>query len=157
MINNVMGKKVKRGCLMHRGEMSFGATVCKTLRRMLSDHCLSCLSVMFVYFGQTATWIKIKLGTQLGLGPSHIVLDGDPAPLPKKGLSPRFLAHFYCGQTSGCIKMPLGMEVGLGPGDLVLNGDPAPPPPKKGTAPNFWPMFIVAKQLYVSRYHLVRR
>ena len=122
--------------------MSFGATVCKTLHRMLSDHCLSCLSVMFVYFGQTATWIKIKLGTQLGLGPSHIVLDGDPAPLPKKGLSPRFLAHFYCGQTSGCIKMPLGMEVGLGPGDLVLNGDPAPPPPKRAQPPIFGPCLL---------------
>jgi len=41
--------------------------------------------------------------------------------------------------------MPLGREVGLGLGDIVL--DPAPP--KKGTAPNFQPMFIVAKRLYV--------
>jgi len=82
MINNVMGTKAKRDCLMHRGEMSFGATVCKTLCHMLSDHCLSCLSVMLVYFGQTAKWIKMKLGTHVGLGPSHIVLDGDPAPPP---------------------------------------------------------------------------
>jgi len=27
-------------------------------------------------------------GTEIGLGPSHIVLDGDSAPLPKKGAEP---------------------------------------------------------------------
>jgi len=30
----------------------------------------------------------MKLGVQVGLGPGHIVLDGDPAPLPKKGAEP---------------------------------------------------------------------
>jgi len=35
--------------------------------------------------GQTAGWIKTALGTKVGLGPRHIVLDGDPAFLPKKG------------------------------------------------------------------------
>jgi len=46
-----------------------------------------------VYCGQTAAWIKMALGTEVGLGPGHIVLDGDLAPLPKKGvesLSPIF-------------------------------------------------------------------
>jgi len=38
-----------------------------------------------VYCGQTAGWIKMPLGTELGLGPGmHTVLDGDPAP-PRKG------------------------------------------------------------------------
>jgi len=41
-----------------------------------------------VYCGQTAGWIKMALGVQVGLGPGHIVLDGDPAPLPKKGTEP---------------------------------------------------------------------
>ena len=27
----------------------------------------------------TVAWIKMKLGVQVGLGPGHIVLDGDPA------------------------------------------------------------------------------
>ena len=37
------------------------------------------------YCGQTAGWIKMALGTEVGLGPGHIVLDGDPAtPLPAK-------------------------------------------------------------------------
>jgi len=51
----------------------------------------------------------------------------------------------------------LGMEVGLGPGDIVLDGIPAPPKKKGGAAPNFRSMSIVAKRLYVSGYHLVRR
>jgi len=36
-----------------------------------------------VYCGQTAGWIKMPLGMEVGLGPGHIVLDGDPAPLTK--------------------------------------------------------------------------
>ena len=49
--------------------------------------CLSCLSVTLVYCGQTVGWIKTKLGMQVGLGPGHIVLDGDPPPPPPKGHS----------------------------------------------------------------------
>jgi len=70
-------------------------------------------------------WIKMKLGIQVGIGPGHIVLGGDPAPPPPKGHSPQFSAHIYCGQTAGWIKMVLGMEIGLSPGDFVLNEDPA--------------------------------
>ena len=72
----------------------------------------------------------MKLGVQVGLCPSHIVLDGEPAPPPLKRHSPHFSAHICCGQMAGCIKMPLGVEVGIGPGDFVLDGDPAPPPQK---------------------------
>jgi len=39
--------------------------------------------------------------------------------------------------------MPLGTEVGLIPGNIVLDGDPVPP--KRGTAPSFRPMSVVAK------------
>ena len=42
-------------------------------------------SVALVYCGQTVGWIKMKLGMMVGLGPAHIVLDGDPATLPQKG------------------------------------------------------------------------
>ena len=76
-----------------------------------------------VYCGQTALWIKVALGMEVGLGPGHIVLDGDPAPLPKNGAEPpQFSAHFYCGQTAGWVKTPLGTEVDLGPGHFVLDG-----------------------------------
>jgi len=40
----------------------------------------------YVYCGQTAGWIKMPLGTVVGLDPCNIVLDGDPA-FPKKGHS----------------------------------------------------------------------
>jgi len=50
--------------------------------------CLSVLSVTFVDCGQTVGPIKMKLGVQVGLGPGHVVLDGDPAPPPSKGHSP---------------------------------------------------------------------
>ena len=46
---------------------------------------LSVLSVTLVYCGQVIEWIRMPLGTEVGLGPSDIVLDGDPAPPPRKG------------------------------------------------------------------------
>jgi len=110
-----------------------------------------------VYCGQTAGWIKMPLNMEVGLGSGHIVLDVDPAPLPKKGLrATQFPAHFYCGPTAVCIKMLLGIEVGLSPGDFVLDGDPAPSP-TRGRAPNFRPTSIVAIWLHGSRCHLVWR
>jgi len=38
-----------------------------------------------MHYGQTVGRIKVKLGMQIGLGPGHIVLHGDPAAFPKKG------------------------------------------------------------------------
>jgi len=32
----------------------------------------------------------MPLGTEVGIDPSHIVLDGDPVPSPQKGHSPKF-------------------------------------------------------------------
>jgi len=49
---------------------------------------LSCLSVTFVHCGQTVGRIKTKLGMPVGLGPGHIVLDGDPALPPQRGTAP---------------------------------------------------------------------
>jgi len=66
----------------------------------------------------------------IGLSPIDIVLDGDPAPSPKRGRSPQFSAHICCGEMAGWMKMPLGTEIGLCSGHIVLEGDdPAPPPP----------------------------
>jgi len=109
----------------------------------------------YVDCDQTAGWIKMALGMVVGLDPGHIVLDGDPVPLPKREQSPQFSAHFYCGQTAGWIKMPLGTEVGLGPDDIALDGTQLPP--KRAHTPNFRPMSIVAKRLYVRGCRLVRR
>jgi len=38
--------------------------------------------------GQTAGWIKMALGLEVGLGPGHIVLGGDLALLAKKRQRP---------------------------------------------------------------------
>ena len=65
----------------------FGATVCKTVRPMLSDRCLFCLSVLsvtFVHCGQTVGRIKMALDTEVGLSPGDFVLDGNQPP-PQKG------------------------------------------------------------------------
>jgi len=45
-----------------------------TVRHMLRGRCLSCLSVTLVYCGQTVGWIRMPLGTEVGLGPGDIVL-----------------------------------------------------------------------------------
>ena len=42
--------------------------------------------------GQTAGWVKMPLSTKLGVGPGHIVLDGDSAS-PWKGA--KQLHHFW--------------------------------------------------------------
>ena len=62
---------------------------------------------------------------EIGLGPGDFVLDGDPAPLPRKGADPlpQFSAHVHCGQTAGWINMALSVEVGLGAGHIVNRYD----------------------------------
>jgi len=97
-----------------------------------------------MYCSQTVEWIKMKRVMQVGLDTGHIVLDGDPAPPPPKGRSPRFSAHICCGQMAGWIKMPLGRDVGLDSSNIVLDWDPAPPSPKGAQPPIFgtcplWP------------------
>jgi len=106
----------------------------------VSLSCLSCLvlSLTLVYCGQTVRWIKMKLGMQVGLGPGHIVSDGELPPPSPKGHSPQFSAHICCGQMAKWIKMLLGMEVGLDPGDFVLDGDPAPPSAKRRQSPQIF-------------------
>jgi len=71
-----------------------------------------------------AGWIKMKLGMHVGLGPGHIVLDGDQLPLPQKDTALPIFGPYLL--MAGCIKMPLGRDVGLSPSDIVLDGDPAP-------------------------------
>ena len=55
---------------------------------MLSDRCLSFLSVTLVYCGQ----LKMKLGMEAGLGQRQTVLDGNPAApsSPKWGRASNF-------------------------------------------------------------------
>jgi len=88
----------------------------------------------------------MKLGTQV-----------TQLPLPKKGAQPPIFVP--------CLLWPNGwMDQdgtwhggGLGQRHIVLDGDPASLSKKGDRAPNFLPISIVAKRLYVSEYHLVRR
>ena len=91
--------------------------------------------------------IRIPLGTEVGHSLGDIVLDEDPAALRKK-------AHAAPHQIFGpCLLWPnSSMDqdaswygVNLGPGDVVLDGVAAPP--KRGTAPSFRFMSVVAKRL----------
>ena len=69
----------------------YWATVCETVRTMLSDRCLSvslsflsvlsCLSVMLVYCGQKVGRIKMKLGVWVGLSLATLCSMGTQLPL----------------------------------------------------------------------------
>ena len=93
----------------------------------------------------------------VGLSPSDIALDGDPAPLPKNGVDPnrpQILAHVCCAERLHGSR--LHMEEGLGPGHVVPDRDLSPFPVKGAEPPtNFRPMSTVAKRLHGSRCHLV--
>ena len=108
---------------------------------------------------QTAAWIKMPFGMEVGLDPDDIVLNGDPAPPPQNGaeLPLQVSANVSCGQTAGWIKMALGMEVGFSSGDFVLDGAPSPLPKKGGARLQFSAYAIAAKRLHGSRCHLLRR
>jgi len=55
---------------------------------------------------------------EVGLGPGHTVLDGDPAPPPKKGHgSPTFRPMSIVAKS---------LDGSRCPGDIVLHGDSAP-------------------------------
>jgi len=110
---NVVRRWVVLGdCLQNGSPCTIGLRSCLSV--------LSVLSVTSVYCGQTVGWIKTKLGTEVGLGPGHIVLNGDPAHQENGHSTPQFSAHVCGSQTAEWIKMPLGRDVDLGPGDIVL-------------------------------------
>ena len=108
--------------------------------------------------GQTAGSIKMALGVVVGLGPDHIVLDGEPAPLPQKGVKSPILGPFLLSP-NGWMNQD-GTWHGGGPWSKphCTRWGPSSLPPKRGqSAPNFRPIFIVAKRLDASRCHLVWR
>jgi len=72
---------------------------------MLSNPGLSVCLVTFVYCGQTIGWIRMPFGTEVGLDPGDIVLDGDPAPREMGHSSPHF-----CGlrTQAACVRINCG-------------------------------------------------
>jgi len=96
-----------------------------------------------VYCGQTTGWIKITLGTKVGLSPGDSVLDGDPAPSPQRRRTPS----------------PIFRPFLLWPNSWMhqdatwYGGRPQPRRRSPGAEPpNFRPMSIVAKRLDGSVY-----
>jgi len=74
----------------------------------------------------------MPLRTEVGLGSGDILLDGDPAPPPKKGGTASLTYRpIHCGERLDGSRY-IGRDVDLGPGHIVLDGDPVPP--ESGTA-----------------------
>jgi len=102
---------------------------------------LSVLSVTLVYCGQTVGWVKMKLGTDVGLGSRH---RREPMQLhtpEKRGTAPIF---------SPCPLWPKGWmdkdatwyESRPRPRSHCVRLEPSPSSHKKRSkAPNFWPMY----------------
>ena len=72
------------------------ATVCKTVRPIPSDRCLSCMSVTLVYCGQTVGLIRVPLDMEVCLGPGHFVLDWDPSPPTEMGTAAPHFRNLLC-------------------------------------------------------------
>ena len=126
----------------------YWATVCKTVRPMLSVRCAVCpvcpvclsvcLSVTLVYCGQTVRRIKMKLDIQVGLGPGHIVLHGDPAPPHLKGHSPSIFGP-YLWRPNGCMDQDVTWYGGRPRSRrLCVRWAPSPPPQKGAESPQIF-------------------
>ena len=114
------------------------------------------------YCGQTAGCIKRPLGMEVDLIQGDFVLDGTHPPPSQKGGGARGWSSPIFGP---CLLWPNGW---MDEDNTWHGGRPWSSPhcarwghssaPKKGDrAPNFWPIFIVAKRLDASRCHLVWR
>ena len=102
-----------------------------------------------VYCGQMAGWIQMPLGTEVSLGPGHILLDGDAAHPPKGEQPPPIFSPCLLWKNGwmdqdatsyGGRPLPRPHCVRWGPAPLL----------KKGPAPNFRPMSVVAKRSPIS-------
>jgi len=100
----------------------------------------------------------MALGMEVGLGPGHIVLGGEPAPLPKKGAEPpNFRPIFIVAKLLDKSRWHLAWRWALVQATLYYMGTQLPSPKKGTEPPNFRPIFIVAKRLDGLTWHLVWR
>jgi len=80
-----------------------------------------------VYYGQTAAWFKMPLGTEVGLdvrwGPSSPPQKGGGGPSPFFGPC---LSHVSPAKTAEPIEMPFGLRTLVGPGNHALDQGPDP-------------------------------
>jgi len=85
------------------------------------------------------------------------MLDGEPAPLLKKGEHPLIFSPCLLCPDSWMDHDATWYEDRPRPKRHCFIWGPSSHPQKGGTAPNFWSMSIVAKRLHGSRCHLVQR
>ena len=90
----------------------------------------------YVYCGQTAGWMKLVLGTEVGLSPGDFVLDGDPAPSLKRGRSPQIFGPYLLWPNGWMDRdaswherrpQPRRLCVRRGPSPLTQKGSKPPP------------------------------
>jgi len=138
----------------------FWATVSKTVRAMLSDRCLSVLSVCDVgvlwpkgLTDQDETW---RAGRPRRW--PHCVRRGPSSP-PQRGTTPNFRPISVAAKWLQRSRFHLVWSyVGLGPVRLCVRwGSRSPYPTMRAETPNFRPMLVVAKRLDGSRWYLVWR
>jgi len=110
-----------------------------------------------VYCGQTARWIKMPLGRDVGLGTGDIVLDGDsaPPPPPQKGHSMPIFGPCLVWPNGWIHQDATWYGSRTRPRRYCVRCGPAPPQMGHGRKiwhghQNFQPMSIVAKRLPIS-------
>jgi len=67
----------------------------------------------------------MPLDMEVNLGLGDVVLDGDPAPPPKRGTAPPVFGRCLLWPNGWMDEDATGTEVNLCPGHIVLDGDPA--------------------------------
>jgi len=91
---------------------------------------------------QMAPWIKMPLGRKIGLDPSDIVLDGDAAPLPKKGPEPPIFGPCPLWPNGWMNQDATWYGGTLRPRPHCVRWGSSSPSPKRGRTPNFGPCVL---------------
>jgi len=84
-----------------------------------------------------AGWTNMALDTEVGLGPGHIVLDGNPAPLPQKGAA-QFFSPFLLWPNGWMHQGATWYGGRPQPRRHCVRWGPSPFPPLKGHSPQIF-------------------
>jgi len=113
-----------------------------------------------VYCGQTAGWIKMTFGMEVGLGPRPHCARWRPSSPPQKkggGTAPNFRPMSIVAKRLDGQRCHSAWRYVSAQATLCYRWGPSSPPQKGAQSPNFRPLSIVVKRLDESRCHLVWR
>jgi len=79
-----------------------------------------------VYCGQTAGWIKIVVGMEVGLRPGDFALDGDPVASRKKGGAHSLVFGPFLLWSNGCMDQDATWHGGRSQPRQLCSGAPSP-------------------------------